>query len=434
MKILSTIRLIAVVMSLAVITLGVSSCKKDDDVSMTDDVQLLSFGPTGVKHGEKVSIIGNNLDRVTAVEFAGAAVESGAFEQQTSELIVLTVPMAAERGVITLKTTEGDIVSKSPFDLEVPVMISDFPAVVRPGENMTIKGNFLNWVTGIQFAQDTLVTVFVSRSMTELVVSVPMTAQTGPLIFFSSGTVPLSIPTETEVIVTLPAITGLSPVSVEREADLTIVGTDLDLAEGVLFPGVKDPVMTFVSKTPNQIVVKVPKEARKGKISLKAWSGVTVESGTAIEIAGDLPPLEPMNFLLYDDALRNDWSKWNGWGTGSLDMASTEKVRDGEKSIKVTFGGGWGGTLQIGGAAATAGSTELRFSVFGMPGTNGKKLNVIVKGGSKENHEISVVEGEWTEYKWLIATELGAPATISEFVLQDTGWAGTIFIDQIGLK
>jgi len=329
MKILASIRLITVVISLSVIALGVSSCKKDDDVSMTDDVQLLSFGPAGVKHGEKVSIIGNNLDRVTAVEFIGAAVESGAFEQHTSELIVLTVPMAAERGVITLKTTEGDIVSKSSFDLEVPVVISVLPAVIRPGENMTIKGDFLNWVTGVQFSQDTLVTAFVSRSMTELVVSVPMTAETGPLTFFTSGTVPLSIGTETDVVVTLPAITDLSPVPVERESNLTIMGTDLDLAEGVLFPGVKDPVMTFVSKAPNQIVVKVPKEANKGKISLRAWSGVTVESANAIEIAGDLPPLEPLGHAFFDDDVRNGWSKWGGWGTGSLDMASTENVRDG---------------------------------------------------------------------------------------------------------
>jgi len=88
----------------------------------------------------------------------------------------------------------------------------------------------------------------------------------------------------------------------------------------------------------------------------------------------------------------------------------------------------------MGGSSATAGFTEFRFSIFGTPGTNGKKLNVIIKGGAKENHEISVVEGEWTEYKWLIATELGAPATIKEFILQDTDWAGTIFIDHIGLK
>lgn len=434
MKFVSTIRLVAVLISLSVIILGLSSCEKDDDIGRTDHVQLLSFGPAGVKHGEKVRVIGNHLDRVTAVQFVGATVESGSFEEHTSELIVLTVPMEAERGVITLKTTEGDVVSKSSFDLEVPVVISDLPAVVRPGENMTIKGEFLNWVTGIQFPQDTLVTEFVSRSMTELVVQVPITAQTGPLVFFSGGTVPLSISTESEVAVTLPAITSFSPVPVEREAELTLKGTDLDLVEGVVFQGVKDPVMFFVSKSPEQIVLRVPKEANKGKISLQAFSGVRVESANAIEIAGDLPPLEPLGHAFYDDDVKNGWSKWGGWGSGSLDMASAENVRDGVKSIKVTFGGGWGGTLQMGGSSATAGFTEFRFSIFGTPGTNGKKINVIVKGGSKEEHEVSIVEGEWTEYRWSIATDLGAPATIKEFILQDKDWSGTIFIDHIGLK
>lgn len=419
--------------SLSVFTLGLSSCKKENDTK-SDAVEMLSFGPTGVKPGEDISIIGNNLDKITAIEFVGASVEKGAFKQHTQELIIVTVPLSAERGAITLKSPGGDIVSKSAFDMEVPVVISSIPATVRPGENMTIKGEFLNWVTGVQFAKDTLVTVFVSLSMTELVVHVPMTAETGPLVFLTSGTDPLSITTETDVNVILPAITGFSPVPVERESNLTITGTNLDLAEGVLFQGVKDPITTFIRKTADQIVVKVPKEANKGKISVKAYSGVTVESANAMEIAGALPPLDALGLVFYDDDVKNGWSKWGGWGSGSLDMASAENVRDGEKSIKVTFAGGWGGTLQMGGSSVTAGFTEFRFSIFGTSGTNGKKINVIVKGGTKEEHEVSVVEGEWTEYRWTIAGDLGAPATIKEIIFQDKDFAGTVFVDHIGLK
>lgn len=433
MKIIYTIRLVLAFISLSVLAMGLSSCKKENDTKTTA-VEMLSFGPTGVKPGEDIRIIGNNLDKITAVEFVGATVEKAAFKEQTAELIVLMVPLSAERGVITLKSPAGDIVSKSSFDMEVPVVISSIPATVRPGENMTIKGEFLNWITGVQFAKDTTVTEFVSQSMTELVVHVPMTAETGSLVFLTGGTVPLSIGTDKDLIVTLPAITGFSPVPVEREANLTIRGTNLDLAEGVLLPGIKDPIMSFVSRTPEELVLKVPKDANKGKISLKAYSGVMVESANAMEIAGDLPPLDALGLAFYDDELKNGWSKWNGWGSGSVDMGSAEKVRDGAKAIKVTFGGDWGGPLQMGGSSATAGYTELRFSVFGAAGTNGKKLNVIVKGGTKENHEIVIVEGEWTEYKWNIASDLGSAETVKEFTLQDQAWSGTIFIDHIGLK
>lgn len=433
MKIIYTIRLLVALIGLSVVTLGLSSCKKENDTK-SDAVEMLSFGPTGVKPGQDIRIIGNNLDKITAVEFVGASVEMSAFKEQTPELIILTVPLSAERGAITLKSPLGDIVSKSSFDMEVPVVISSVPATVKPGENMTIKGEYLNWVTGVRFAKDTLVTEFISRSMTELVVHVPMTAETGSVVFLTSGTVPLEIITEMDLIVTLPAITGFSPVSVERESNLTIRGTNLDLAEGVLLPGIKDPIMSFVSKTPEEIVLTVPKDAKKGKISLKAYSGVMVESANAIEIVGDLPPLDALGLVLYDDEVKNGWSKWGGWGSGSLDMASTENVRDGLKSIKVTFAGGYGGTLQMGGGSATAGYTEFRFSIFGTPGTNGKKMKVIVKGGTKEEHEVSVVEGEWTEYRWTIAGDLGAPDTIKEFILQDNNWSGTIFIDHIGLK
>jgi hypothetical protein len=97
--------LVSIVLSIGIVT----SCDKDDDEVTSDKLQLLSFGPTGAKHGDTILFIGNKLDKVTAIQFTGtnATVNQADFKKQTSRLIALLVPPTAEKGYVTLKTTEG---------------------------------------------------------------------------------------------------------------------------------------------------------------------------------------------------------------------------------------------------------------------------------------------------------------------------------------
>src|SRR5690606_21968362 len=103
-------------------------------------------------------------------------------------------------------------------------------------------------------------------------------------------------------------------------------------------------------------------------------------------------------------------------------------------AIKVTFGGDWGGALQLGGGnAPTAGFTEFVVSIYGTPGSGGKKINLNVKGSSPDSKAIEIVEGEWTDFRIPLA-DYGNPETITEVQFQDQGWAGTIYVDFIGLR
>lgn len=269
------------------IIVGLLAACNEDEVAASGEVQLLSFGPSGVSLGDTISFIGKNLDKVTAIELTGASVPASAFVKQTPDRIVLTVPNETSEGLVTLKTTAGDIVSKTILSLEVPVEITKIPTQAKPGDNITISGKYLNWVNGVTFALDTTVTEFVSQTMTELVVTVPLGAQTGPVIISAGGTEPLSIESETELIITLPTLKSFAPASAEREKNLTITGINLDLAMGVLFTGLTEPVTAFVSKAPGQLVVKIPKAATKGKISLIAYSGVPVESTDSLKFVGE---------------------------------------------------------------------------------------------------------------------------------------------------
>ncbi|WP_121356254.1 IPT/TIG domain-containing protein [Flavisolibacter nicotianae] len=504
------------------LTIGVlASCKKENDNENDGTVKLLSFGPTGARHGDTLRFFGQNLDKVTEVDFTGtnAAVKQVAFKQQSSELILLLVPQGAEKGYVTLKTAQGDVVSKTQFNLNVKtsVTVASMTPQARPGENITLTGNYLNWVKSITFSRNKTVTSFVSKSLNQLVVAVPADAQTGPLVIAYTGTDSAEFQTADTLKVTLPMATGLSPTPVKNSENLTITGTNLDLAQQVLFNGVTAPVTDFVSKSATQLVVKVPAGAKSGKVSLVAASGVqtqsssdlvvllptitafspspvdpgtnvtitgtdldlvdsvmfanapavktfvsqsktqlvvtvpmgvlrgkivlgvhnstlTVQSADALEITGDAPP-PTIALPLYKDAVTANWNGWvgDGWG-GTKDYNNTAPVREGAKSIKINYVGGWGSPFQLGGANVNTGAyTTFKLSIFGAAGSGGKKVNLGINGADK--YTITVVEGKWTDYE-IPLSSLTTTGNITDVILKEWNGTGgfTVFVDAVGLN
>jgi hypothetical protein len=476
---LSNTRLLALICF--IMSIGVlSSCKKDNDDEKSDKIELLSFGPTGAKHGDTLRFFGRNMKNVSAIQFSGtnAIVNQSDFKQQTEELILLIVPQVAEKGFVTLKTPQGDIVSKTQLNLGVTTMVTSMTLQARPGENITINGNFLNWVKSVTFARDKVVTSFVTKTLNQLVVRVPDDAQTGPLVISYTGTDSSFVETTDTLKVALPRITAMTPNPVKHQTNLTITGTDLDLTTKVIFSGAATPVTTF-TKTATQIVVSVPASAKKGKLTLESASGVqttsaadldvllpavttispnpidpganltitgtnldlvttvtfenapavstfvsrsatqmvvqvpngvsrgkvtlgvlnsslTVQSADVLEINGAVPP-PTIAFPLYNDAVTTNWTNSNGytgggWG-GTKDLVNTSPVREGTKSVKIDYVGGYGSPLQLAhnsGDSLLIGSyTTFKISIFGAPGSGGKRVNIGING--KDAHTITLV-------------------------------------------
>lgn len=506
---------IIVTLLLMVMSVAFTSCKDDDEVN-SGQVELLSFGPSGVKHGEEIKIIGKNLDKVEGVVLVGVESPITSFSTHTKELIVLTIPQEAEGGKLILKTSNGDIESKTILSFEVPVTITSITEEAKPGTNISIKGTKVNWIESVSFANDVVVKRedFVSRTQTEVVVTVPMEAQTGRLVLSTGGTEPLTIEIEDELIVTMPVITSMSPLNVKHTDDLTIQGSDLDLVTMVTFPD-GTQVTKFESQTESQIVVKVPNTTGSGKIILTVFSGLTVEStssisiilpsvasfspdatdahqagvelvmsGENLDLVGEItfpgvakavtsfvsqtpnqivvvipegveggtvalktihgytiPIALPfgdqleLGLVIYDDEARNGYGAWGGWGGASFDINSTENPRVGTKSIKATYAGDWGGAAQFGsGSSATTGFASFAFSIYGGAGTDGAMIQLNVKSSAGEaSKQVVIVEGEWTDYQ-IPLSELGNPADVTEIAFQDTGFSGEVYIDQIGLR
>jgi hypothetical protein len=415
-------------------TLAVTSCDSDDEAADSGQVTLVSFGPSGVQHGETIKFIGTNLNKVESITLPNAIVPKEQFTSQTAELIELIVPNTATRGLVVLNASGGEqITSKTELSFEVPVTISTVTPEAKPGTNITITGEFVNWIETIVFAGGVEVTEFVSSSLNELVVTVPLEAKTGQLLFLTGGTEPLELASENDLVVFLPEITALAPNPVERGAELTITGTNLDVAAAIRFKG--DVLVLkeeFISVNETTIVLTVPQEVNKGPITAIAFSGEETESPVALGLAGDLPPLAALAYAFYDDAIQNGWGNW-GWG-GAVDFNNADNVREGAKAIKKTYDGSWDALRFGGGSVSTAGKTKLVFSIYGEPGTQGKKVQLILNeqwGAPSYYHDI--VEGEWQEVSLDLGT-ISAPATITDILWQAQGWSGTIFVDHVGFR
>jgi hypothetical protein len=413
-----------------------TSCKSDNSVSLSSKVQLISFGPTGSQIGDTISFIGNNLNNVTKIKFTGDSVLQAAFIKQSYGLIKAIVPPYTTKGFVTLYAPKDTTVSKTMFDLLVPVTIVSIPAVVRPGGTMTITGQYVNWISEVWFSKNVVVrdSNFISKTLTQIVLKVPMTAQTGPIVINTKGVKPLSINPVNIVTVTMPTITSFGLIPLNRGDNLTIIGTDLDLTKGIIFKGsgttgLTDTIKSFVSKTPTQIVVTVPQTAAKGPLTLVTYSDLPVVSTVKVQFIGDIPDLAPLAYAFYEDALMNGWQNW-GWGS-TVDLANTEQVRDGNNSIKATFTGSWGALKFANGSVATSTYTQFVFSVYGGPGTDGKTFNVQPTGGSTFSAPIK--EGTWVEIVIPLST-LGNVNPITELLMQETGWSGYVYLDHIGFR
>jgi hypothetical protein len=497
-----------------------SSC--DDEEVISDDVVLESFGPSGIKHGESIKFIGRNLDKVTTIVLPNAEVAKSEFTTQTNGLIELVVPRAAKAGKVILKTPKGEITSKAMLSFEVPVIIESITAEARPGSEITIKGKMVDWIEEVVFSDGISVTEFVSASLEELVVTVPMEAQSGYLIFSSGGTEPLSFASEEELIVTLPKVTELNPAAIKHTEELTIKGTDLDLVTEVKFEGVEEPVTAFESQSATEIVIAVPASAVKGNLTLFQASPVDVVTsqeltiilpkGTALAPQPAIPGLtdititgtnldlvasltlpgvaepvaaaafkshspeeivlalpegtkagavkyttihgyisnlgvnivlpgegpKPLAITLFDDEFFFGGGDWS-WGSESSDPANNETAYSGSKSWKfVTDGGGGAKSGGMSGVDASDMGVFV-FSLYGGPGTDGQQVAAVLGSDGNDKWDsynaVTLVEGEWTEYRIPLSsypTVNLQNVTIFIFKLEGASAGQYIHVDRVG--
>ncbi|MDB5271001.1 MAG: hypothetical protein JWP58_4041, partial [Hymenobacter sp.] len=139
---------------------------------------ITSFTPTTGVPGTVVVITGNNFTGTTQVTFNGTV--ATVFTVNSATQITVTVPTGATTGRITVTTPNGLAVSTGRFVVQTPIITSFTPTSGPVGTVVVLTGNYFTGATQVTF-NGTVAPVYTVNSATQLTVTVPTGATTGPI-------------------------------------------------------------------------------------------------------------------------------------------------------------------------------------------------------------------------------------------------------------
>ncbi len=297
---------------LAPLSLSLSSCSDDNDDYDTNQykggVSLNSFGPSPVARGGELRFLGSGMNRITSVTIPGCEPISQIEVIDEGEIRV-TVPQTAEPGYLTLSYSGGTITTKTMLTYTEPISIDGFsPARIKPGNELTISGEYLNLINEVCFAFETdsvnvFADDFTAHSRKEIKLIVPEEAVSGIIIISDAAAVPNTLKSEDELEVILPSVSApLDLTDVKGGTVVTIAGDDLDLVRRVELPSGEEVDFEYDADA-STISFTLPDDVTDGAIVAIPASGVKV----AVANIGVVVPTEleaqPAEGLRAGDAL-----------------------------------------------------------------------------------------------------------------------------------
>lgn len=234
-----------------------------------------SISNTNPKSGETITITGESYDQIAEVQFAGtdATVTDFSVAADGRSLSVV-VPATATDGEVTLVTKSGVEIPVGSITTVVPTNLSAAPKPVKNGADLTISGKDLDLVTTASFPNVDGAQNLKSQSASQIVVTVPVTAQEGDI------TLNIANGKTVTVAYTLvkPEVSGFTPAVLTAGDRVMLRGTNLDLVASVSFPGdaplQADTALTRINAT--AIGTTVPAAAYGTGCTLNLKNGTTV--------------------------------------------------------------------------------------------------------------------------------------------------------------
>lgn len=266
----------------ALLMTGVSftSCLKGDDVDTnqyTGGISLNVFGPSPVARGGELRFLGSGMDQVTAVWIPGSG-DVTEIRVICDTEIRITVPQDAEPGQLVLRTPQGDITTQTELTFTEPISIDELsPLSVLPGDELTIKGDYLNLINEVIFADNVTVSAedFVAHDRKTIRLTVPQEAQSGQVILSDGAELPNLIYSEEELTVVLPAVETVAELQHAKPGDrISVDGSHLDLVKEVLMPD--GTAVEFALEGDHTLSFVLPANASDGEIVMVPASEVKV--------------------------------------------------------------------------------------------------------------------------------------------------------------
>lgn len=315
------IKNILALLVVALMGLSLTACSEDDlDTNQYQKgVHLNVYGPQPVMRGGQLRFLGSNLDQIAQVLIPGCEpitnieVVKAGFPSE----IRITLPKdGPEPGLVTLITkTDERITTKTALTYQEGIEFEAFsPESVMPGEELTIKGEYLNLVHMIEFADGVRVpeSAFTEHTRYEIKVIVPDEARTGKVGLFDvdlstledAGSaiyniimtdVALNVGTPTISKISTPRGEGVQTDEFTAKMDelFTLEGEHFGLINSIKFvPKAGDvhgsaceTTEFTVSEDGKTLTFKLPAEAADGDINLVCRSGEEVPVDSLITIA-----------------------------------------------------------------------------------------------------------------------------------------------------
>lgn len=265
-------------------SISFTACNDDDDEfgtnQYTGGVKLNVFGPCPVARGGELRFLGSGMDQINSITLPGAG-DITDITVVSSEEIRITVPQNATVGKVVLHSSKGDITTLTDITYSEPIMLESVsPLAIKAGSELTLKGDYLNLIHEVIFADEVIVpeTEFAAHSRYEIRLTVPEEAQSGKVIISDAAEIPNWIYSDDELAVTLPAVAKVTDLSDAKPGDeIALAGSDLDLVKSVIMPNGDEVEFTVAD---GKIKFTLPANVSNGTISMIPASGVKVAIAT----------------------------------------------------------------------------------------------------------------------------------------------------------
>ena len=284
---------IFIMLVIAFTGLSLTGCSNDDlnTDQFGNDITLQSFGPCPVLRGGTLHFMGSNLDQISEIDLPGADPITQYEVLKSGRESEITIQVPAEKcttGTITLKTAKGGVItSVTPVTYREDIKLTEFYVGTAKnytgsvGQTLTIKGDYLNLIHGIIFADKDTVNekLFTTHDRYTITVAIPKEAKTGSFKLTDFAATPNEISTKEALVVNLPTVSSLTPETIKAGNEITITGESLDQIASVKFTGATAEKFT-IGQDGKSIKVTVPSKATDGEVNLVTSSGVEIPAGS----------------------------------------------------------------------------------------------------------------------------------------------------------